>query len=545
MAFSFQELRRLREILTTFHRNGCGGFIQEAKLLRYVAFHRRIKRYNVSPKNIRIALEELGPAFVKFGQMASLRPDVFPKDYIEEFSKMQDSVEPFAFKDVKAIVRSEMGHPISHLFRSFEIKPIASASVSQVHRAVLKNGTVVAVKIQRPGINEEIKQDGALLAHIAELIDRHVKGLRAYRLPEVVKEFRDWSVNELDFLKEMQNADLFRENASKHIVIPRMYPALCTSKVLVMEFLDGMEFHDINRVKRKYKDMKTVVENAYKEVLQQVFNFGFFHADPHPGNILVISKTKLGFVDFGIVGHFDKRLRKQSLRLFMGIIENDIDAVIFVLKEFGGKNLNSEEFRHKLSQVISELQHTSIKDVHVSRVLQHLFAISADYHVKFPQDFILFAKTVITLEGVALQYDSSFKIVPMTKPFLQTLMRQEMRRSFSLREMKDRALKYSSFIDEVPTIAREAAEHLRSGSFDVHVDSNEIRRITTVVEHSSLIIGGGIIAASLFLGSIFLYERNINSNLSVIGIGVAVVLMVWVLHHIYKNRGEDCEKESK
>src|SRR3989338_6907085 len=382
------DINRLRQILSVFAEEGHYFILHSLKLKKFLPIGKRLIRKNGNDRHevkLRKALEKLGPTFIKLGQMLSVRPDLVPKAYIHELEKLQDSVKPFPFSDAKKIVESGTGKKISETFSSFEKKPIASASISQVHKAVLKDGSQVAVKVKRPQIETIIEKYLRIMRFVAEIIDTHMKQARKYKPKSIVDEFSDWTRREIDFNIEADNINRFYENfsQSKTTKIPKVYEA--GKDFIIMEYIDGIELH---KAKLEKDDMKEAISNGFYSILEQVFVYGLFHADPHPSNILVMKDNKIGFVDFGITGRFDDELRSKAIELFMGISECEPDKVVDTLLELGEANEGTDirVFRDRVEEIIYPLKNGTLKNVKMSRMLEEVLDLALDFGVKMPRE---------------------------------------------------------------------------------------------------------------------------------------------------------------
>jgi ubiquinone biosynthesis protein len=543
---NIKDINRLREILVVLFEEGFGYYISRSTLAHYVPFHKRLlSRFHVDKDKslavrARRSMERLGPTFIKLGQILSLRPDFVSKEYIKEFEKMQDRVPEFSYTQSRSIVEKETKRPIHSIFKSFDKKPIASASLSQVHKAVLKNGKTVAVKVQRPGIREIMEKDIEIMLYIASMLENHVSEAKKYHITKIIEEFARWTERELDFRLEAKNAIRFRRIMSNnhHILIPKIYDEYTTSKLLVLEFIDGTELNQLHKIKHKI-DLNKTISYGFEAILEQVFIYGFFHADPHPGNIFVLKSGKLAFVDFGIVGHFDDNLKKSSQNLFTGIIQQDTDKIIrtFLTMGMNVDKAKFDEFKEDLADILAELKDASIKDVKVSFLLEDVLNLALKHKVKMPVDFVLFGKTIATLEGVALKYDPDFKIVDSSMPLLNKLTR----RKLSIRHhAKNLISSYSTFkegIQNIPLYSLEILNKIREGKIKIDIEDSDIKRLSVEMEHSSGNIAFGMIIAALFVTSGLILQANagpIYRGYPIIpfaGILLGFILTMWLIHH--------------
>jgi len=409
-----RDINRLREILTVLFEEGFGFFIGKIRLKSKVPVIKlpkssidKKKTFSIE-KRLRLTLERLGPTFIKFGQLLSIRPDLLPKSYIKELEKLQDRVPSISYAIVQNQIKKEFGKNIEDIFSSFDKKPIASASISQVHKAVLKNNKIVAVKIQRPDVRNLMESDMGIMFYFAKLLEKHIPNIKKYKPTQIIEEFAKWTEKELDFRKEAITARRFARNFSKDktVKIPEIYEELTTERILVMEFIEGTQLHDIRQIKKKKINLRPLLEKGFEVILTQVFIHGLFHADPHPGNIIITNDKKIAFIDFGIVGHFDENLKAKSIELFYGIMENDPEKVVNTLIDLSDSEIeDKDELKYEISDVLEPLQGKNVRSVKISRVLEEIMDLALTYGLRMPTPFVLFGKTIITLEGVAIEYD--------------------------------------------------------------------------------------------------------------------------------------------
>jgi len=402
-----RDINRLRDILSVLFEEGFDFLIGKLRLKHKIPLTKRIrsriekkKKFSIE-KRLRLTLERLGPTFIKFGQVLSVRPDLIPKSYIKELEILQDKVPEFPYSIVEEQIKKELGKEINEIFLNFGKKPIASASISQVHKATLKNGKIVAVKIQRPDVRKIMESDIEIMFYVAKLLEKRVPKIRKFNPVQIIKEFANWTEKELDFRREAINAKRFKKNfaSDKKVKIPEIFDNFTTNKILVMEFIEGIELHNIKQIKKKGINLRPLIDKGFEAILTMVFIHGFFHADPHPGNIIITKDNKIAFVDFGIVGHFDENLKAKSIDLFYGVIENNAEKIVETLIELSNSEIeNKEELEYEISDVLERLQTGDIKTVKVSYILENILDIALNRGIKMPTSFVLFGKTVITLE---------------------------------------------------------------------------------------------------------------------------------------------------
>ena len=509
------DLERFSEILGVLFEEGFEYIIHEIRLIGKVPVSKRVKsslkksEQRSPEEKLRRTLERLGPTFIKFGQMLSVRPDLLPKSYIRELEKLQDGVEPFAWEKVKGIVEKELRQKIPSVFSSFDKEPIASASISQVHRATLKSGEHVAVKVQRPAIVKIMLADIDIMKYFAKLLNRYYPKIRPYQPQRIIEEFEAWTRKELDFRLEAKNAIGFYHNfeGDKTVRIPKVFLEHSTEKVLVSEYIDGIELHNVKALRKRGVDFDKVMENGFNAILKQVFEFGLFHADPHPGNILVLKDNSVAFVDFGIVGHFDDKLKNQAIDVISGIFTQDADLVLDTLLEMGMQaDTDKDALRDEIKQIIDPIKYMKLREEKISSVMEDLISIAMKYKVRIPPSFVLFGKTLVTLEGVALEYDPQFPIIEKAKPFIEKLLLKRYSPKEQLKGMMHEVKKYKKFIQQFPDKASRALDTLERGKLEIHLEDTDISRLSHEIDKSSNRIAYGLVISGLLIASSYLVQ---------------------------------------
>ncbi|MBW3015438.1 AarF/ABC1/UbiB kinase family protein [Candidatus Woesearchaeota archaeon] len=540
---NFRDLKRLEEILVVFLEEGFGYFIDAIKLSKHLPFHRKIqlkvyKRSNNTAVRLRRAFERLGPTFVKFGQILSLRPDLIPYDYVLEFEKMQDKVPSFSFSQVDEIIKRELGKPIRDIFNSFDKKPVASASIAQVHKAVLKNGKVVAVKVKRPGVDEIMALDIKLMKVVAKLLEENFDELKMFHIPRVVDEFEKWTLKELRLRVEAANAERFRKNCRSYpdVVVPKIYREYVTDSIIVMDFIAGVPLSDVNFVKKRYKNVKKYITNGFGVILKQIFEDGFFHADPHPGNILLLKNGKIALLDFGIVGYFDEKLRRNSLDFLLSIINNDPDRAVKVFEQFGmSHDVDMHRFREEVRDLFQPIAFTNIRDVEISLIIENAIHLASKYSIHVPVDYVLFGKTLITLEGLALKYSPDYKLVSLARPRIKQIIRKQYSLKSIKRKVKSDIEAYANLFSSVPDKTTKLLDILSRGKIGVDIEDADVKNLTLEMEKSSGNLAIGMICAAMVVGSALVLQvpdQPVAYGLPLIptiGFCIAAIFGIWVL----------------
>ena len=425
---------RLREIVSVVSKYGFDIVLKRAGLYSYIPFKRRLFPEEIegltTPEKVRLILEELGATYIKLGQVLSTRPDLIPKEYIDELSKLQDEALPLSFDEVREVVEQELGKSLEEIFAHFESTPIASASLAQVHRAKLRSGESVVVKVQRPNIARTIEADIALLHQLASLVEARVREARRYNLVGIVNEFAKTIRRELDFMREGRNAERFARNFSsvEYIRIPRIYWEYTTRRVLCMEYIEGVKISRVEELRARGFDLTLIAERLAKAFMKQYFVDGFFQADPHPGNLLVLEGERIAMVDFGMVARIDSELKDKLADLAIAIVDRDVERVVEQLLRIGIVTPESDlaEFRSDIEDLILEYYDTRLSQVNVAALLNEMLEIALKHRVMMPPNFAFLIKSMVTIESVARALDPEFNFTLVAKPFVKEMIRQRL-----------------------------------------------------------------------------------------------------------------------
>ena len=422
-------LRRSREIASALTRHGLGWLVVRVGLGGLVPFERGWLGHPVRetpytrPEHLRMALSELGGAFIKLGQALSTRPDFMPPEYITEFSKLQDAAPAVPFENIRQVICDELGQSPEDLFDEFDLQPLASASIGQVHTGKLKNGQSVIVKIQRPDVAERIEEDLEILSGMADWAEAHTATGRDYNLPVLVDEFAFTLRNELDYRREGQNADRFRRNftGDPGLYVPRVHWDFTTDRVLTLERVSGVKVADMSVLDEAGIDRHVVAENSVRIMLREVFEFGFFHADPHPGNFFVQPDGAIAMVDFGMVGRLDTNIQESLLRIGMAVGRQDAERLTdeFFAVGMANANVKRKALQRDLDHFISRYAGRSIKDLAAAKTVDEVMAIALRHRLQMPAELVMLFRVVGISEGLGAQLDPDFKLFDFAAPYLQ------------------------------------------------------------------------------------------------------------------------------
>ena len=558
------DLNRLRAILGVIFEAGGGILIEKMRLKYLVPWKCRIHCFFNPPKNkncllqmmgetktlspevLRLVLEKLGPTFIKLGQVLSLRADVVGEKISEELTKLQNDVPPFSYEEARQIIIEEFKAPPEKLFKSFEKKPVAAASLAQVHRAHLKDGTEVAVKIQRPNIKTVIEQDIHILFSLGHLAERFIPELHPYQPLRVIKEFADWTLRELDFKIEGNNAERFRfafkDNLS--INIPIIYWELTTPRVLTMDFVHGVKADDVAGIRKLNSDTKQLALNGVGAVFQQFLIDGFFHADPHPGNFFAMKNNILCLHDFGMVGYLTPDQRKELVSCFVAFEDKDMDGF---LKHFMHLAITSEKsdlsgFQKDASEILSELFFTP-NQPSIAWVFFRLINKGAKREVGFPADLALFGKAIITTEAMGLKLYPQFDLNKEMQPFVEKALKTYLDPKKVLQTLKTDIFDYLGFLKTLPEKTQSLMQKIEKGDVSVKIDTTELLGIKTEFDRQNDLRILGAATISLFvISTIFSYFEGVKSvggvPFSAIGLVASAFLLFWLIVRLIKKPRE-------
>jgi ubiquinone biosynthesis protein len=427
-------LRRYREIAHILIRYGFDNVVDQLGLKRLLSLPNRLAG-RVRPteplsaaKRLRMAIEELGPTFVKLGQALSTRPDVLPPEFLIELARLRDDVPPFPFETVKAIIESELGYPLPQLFQSFDEEPLAAASLGQVHSAVLPDGRQVVVKVLRPDIHAQIELDLDILRDMANLAEERTAVGKQYALADLAEEFAVTLRAEMDYIREAHNVERFQRHFAgrPEVMIPAVYTEYTTHRVLTLQRIHGIKIDDIEALRAAGLDPEVVADQAIDLTLQEIFVDGFFHADPHPGNLYVMEGNVIGVMDFGMVGYLDRHTKEQLLRLFVAIFTRDSDQVVteLIQMEMVGGNVDHRRMSRDVSRFMERFWGLALKDLTFKEIFDGLMPIAFRHRLTLPGNLWLLAKALVMMEGVGQLLNPQLNVFERARPYAADALRE-------------------------------------------------------------------------------------------------------------------------
>ena len=470
-----RNLGRLSEIAQVAARHGFGYFFETHRVSDALPFRHRPEPVEGERSqrgvHLREMLDELGPTFVKFGQLLSMRPDVLPPDIIVELRGLQDDVRPFPFEQVQEVVREELGLTIEQLYLEFDPVPVASASIGQVHRAVLPNGKPVAVKVQRPGAPRQIDADLALMMQAARLVRERVRALEFVDPAALVDEFSRQIRHELDYRLEARNAEAFHRNFAghPHVVVPKVYWSYTRARVLTLELLEGPQLADLGPDEYSLEERRHLAYLITETWMTMIFRHGFFHADPHPANILVLGADRIGLVDFGGVGKLTDQDMSAATRLFIDAATENVDALPKRLTDLGVAypKENEEQFRVELREIYYRYYGASLAEIDPLQVIREAFQLIYSVNLHLPTRFLLLDKAIATLASVGVELYPDFNVFEVARPFARDLMRERFTPDRVARRARKEVVALSQIALELPYQMHDILEEIRDGRIEV------------------------------------------------------------------------------
>lgn len=556
-------LRRYRQIIRVFARNGFGIMLEQLGVFNYLKLrktgHNRSGqdeqaadgRHTVGER-LRLSCEELGPTFVKIGQILSTRPDILTPEVSAELSKLQDAVNPFPFDEVKCVIEQEFGEPLVEVFASIERVPLASASLSQVHKAILHTGQEVAVKVQRPGIRDCIKVDLEILQDLASFLNQHTKYGEAYDFPAMIEELERTLNNELDFRKEGENADRFRQNflPEDRAAVPDIRWIYTTERVLTMSLESGLRISEIDSLKKAGHDLNELGMRLAGCMVRQVLDDGIFHADPHPGNILVQDDGTIVFLDLGMVGRLSEARRQTLSEMFIGIATEDAHLVVQAFADMDAmkQRVNLRKFESGVARLLDRYMSLPINQIHIGDLLSEIFSLAYEYKIRIPGEFTLLAKVLITLQGVIERLDPDLNLLLIMKPAAAKMIR----RSYSLerlgRDLRRSGKDYHRLAHDLPGFVLNFFQKMEDDEYRFSLDFKDVDKvqkhfddIANRISFSLILLGVSIMIAGIIIGTSMNAASapelaSLNTWMLRAGLSIAGIILAGLVISMFRSR---------
>ena len=510
-----------------------------------------------SPQRIRRVLEELGPSFIKLGQLMSSRADIFPPEYIDELKKLQDQVPPISFEKIKEVIEKELKRPLADIFLSIDEKALAAASVAQVHMAELDENMRVVVKVIRPGIDKKIREDIRLMYYFAEKIENSFAVGQIIGFVDIVQEFEKSIFRELDMFSEAGSIERFARNFedSQELYIPKVYWDYTARSVLVMEHIDGIKMDRVDEIRENDIDPKEVAMIGLRSFSRQLMEFGLFHADPHPGNTIVMYDGRVSLVDFGIIGYLDEETMMQLANIFLGFAEHDYDMIMEALEDAGlisDRTVNMNNFRSDLKDISEPFYGRTLQTISVKDVYEQVMQLLVKYRIRLPRDLMLLLKTFIQTEALGKILGSDASLLEVTRPYAKELLKRGYDGQKLFRNLSREIRSTHGHLKVLPKLLHDLLKGPASGKRPFEIRHRGFQEIPARIEKGinrltvGLVISASLIAGSLVLNSsqklleftIDFYGKHtlsITALLGLLGYSLATLLGFWLIISIFRS----------
>ncbi|MBT8330268.1 MAG: AarF/ABC1/UbiB kinase family protein, partial [Desulfofustis sp.] len=457
------------------------------------------------PERLRMAFEELGPTFIKLGQVLSTRSDFIPPDYLVELAKLQDDVPSFSYEDVEKIFLEETGKKPDDLFEEFTPQPLAAASIGQVHRGVLHDGTTVVVKVQRPEIEKIIAIDLEIIAHIASLMERYLEELQGHRPSSIVEEFARTISKEIDYAVEISNIERFSRQfkGNPAIYVPRVYRDLSCRRILTMESIDGVKASEIDKLVEQGSNLCVVAERGTNLIMEQIFVHGFFHADPHPGNIFILPDDVICFLDFGMMGRLSRQNREDFADLILHVVRHNERKVTESILKLTNQleEVDREALSRDLSDLLDKYIYLPLKELEAGQILQDMLDLVSHHKIFFKPNFYLMMKAITTVEGVGRVLDPDLELIKLAEPFMKKVKAERLRVNRIAEETGLTTSEYIELLRDLPEELRTILAQLRQGRIKIEFEHRGLSELRAALDQVSNRIAFAIVLASLVIGS--------------------------------------------
>jgi len=538
-----RDLPRYRQILTSLVRYGYQDVVAALHLegivrpIERVALGSQVRPQD-RPRRLRLICEDLGPTFVKLGQLLSSRPDLLPEPYTNELAALRDDVRRFPFSQVETILREEYGRPLSEIFASIEEMPVASASISQVHRVVLRDGRIAALKVQRPDIAKVIQADLDIIKNLAQLVERRLPNLAVYKPLSLAREFERTIKRELDFSTERRTMQRcrkqFADDPTAHI--PLVFEELSTPRVIAMEFIEGVSINDRDGIRRMNAVPERVAVTGARILLKQVFEFGFFHADPHPGNLRVLPGGVIAPLDYGMFGHLDNRTRERIASLLSGLLAQDSDRVIRAMDslDIRREQVDARSFSRDVGELVASYSELTLDRIDLGPLLRELVGVIRTHHLHIPPDLVLLIRSLVTIEAVGRNLNPHFDIAAQLYPFLRDLTLRRFRPERILSQTVRTTEDLRRIATLLPDLLSQSLESIKRGAWKVHFDLEGFERLVRQLTRASNSLAVGIVISGLFVASSLLFRAG-QATLAYTGFTSAFVLCLWLLWNMSRD----------
>jgi len=545
----YRHIKRFRHIVNILSKHGLGHIFENTGLKNAFRFSRNKPTSTKIPLTIAerlpLVLAELGPTFIKLGQVISTRPDLLPPIYLAQMERLQDQVPPVSFDSIKQVIESELGRPLTQVFSWVSETPIATASIGQVHKATLLTGEEVVIKVQRPGVKRTVAVDLEILADLAEFLEAHTEWGKFYHLEQLHMEFARSIREELDYTIEARNCSRIQKNFEgiSEIKIPKIYWDYSSSAVLVIEYLEGIKISATTALETAGIDRQKVAKRITDAFLKQLLLDGFFHADLHPGNIMIAPNEKIIFLDFGMMGRLDEWMRDQLGALTVCIIKRDINGVLRIFAAMGSlpSQPAKQSLRRELSRLFDQYLNLPLSEIKIGKAFQELMEFSFSNHLKFPHELTLVIRSLVLMEGIIEKLNPGLSLFELASPYSWKLLQAKLSPERITRISWDYLQELWFVISKLPEQAGNLLQAMEAGEFKVIL---ELKHFELMVNRLNLIgnrLSFSIIVASIIIGSSLIALRKTNESLfgifpvAEVGFVIAVLMGIWLLISIIRS----------
>ncbi|MCB0333244.1 MAG: AarF/ABC1/UbiB kinase family protein [Bdellovibrionales bacterium] len=555
---TFRNAKRYREILTVLIKHGFADILTETNLGRWarrelkldtrIPLHLDVEHLSREVR-IRKVVEELGPTFIKMGQILSTRPDLIPPSFAEEFKKLQADCPRIPFSEIRAVIDQEFPGRVDEMFRQIDPTPIAAASLAQAHRAKLRDGSEVVLKVLRPGVRDLVDADIGVMSSLADFLE-NTTSTYGFSLRGVAKEFAKELQREINLELEAVNTIRLRGYFLEHpgVSFPRVYPQFSSRSVLTLEYIPGKMLSDVDLATLSPEKRRRLVEFACDAVFQQCFELGFFHADPHPGNIIIRPDDTLCFIDCGMTGRIERRTSQQLAELISGVVSGDLDRVLEVVISLGDADpalIHSRSFRNEAWDFIARFQDSTLATLDIGNLLNDFFTLLRKNGIQCPSDIVFLIKAVTTIEGAAESLDPTFDVVGYMKPYVENLVVRQYGPKAIARRVRKAFVNYAEFLEDFPLHVRGVIERIGSSRFHVNLEHRGLDRLIEVVRYFSTTISTTLLTAAVFVGSAILIladriggrAESALSTVAYIGLTASIaMILILCINNFWFNR---------
>lgn len=549
---NFRSIRRSWTIVRTLSKYGFDNLLEFLNLSHLFERGRKLLRRResalagLSPaRRMRLALEELGPTFIKLGQLLSTRPDLIPAPYIEEFSLLQDAVPSFSFEEASGQIRMELGCELDELFTCFDPVPVAAASIAQVHRARLVTGEEVVVKVRRPGIVALVESDIEALMTLALLVERHLSGSELYNPTGLVKEFARSIRREMDLAREGHTIERFAREftGDPALYFPRVFWNATSRGVITMEYVHGIKVSDIEALQASGADLRLIARRGADTFLTQVLDHGVFHGDPHPGNVFILPGNVICLLDYGIVGRVGPEMRDLLIDLLDAIVNRDIEELVSLVVSRGDvrEEVDVRALKRDLAEFVDNYYELPLKDISVGRMLLEFIEIVTTYRIRLEPDFMLLGKALVLIEGMGRRLDPRFDMIAQLRPFLERIFRERVSPLNMAKELKENVASFLGMARRIPRELKELFNRLNRDKFKIDLEHRGLDRFIRELDKSINRLSSSLIIAALVVGSSIIVHAKTGPIwagfplVAILGYLVAAFIGLWLVIAIFRS----------